>query len=447
MGLPKQKSSLPVSQPYSSIFFQHNLSPLTSYNSLVLLVPLAWLLGFDFLFPFFLIMYAGFRFQKLKSFELFIVALGLWLQLSVLMSGSSDVGRILSSYYSSFLLIALALVHANFRSYCSNSSVDQILQFIRKVYQPIFYMCVAFAMFALLLGFGFGVYELKFKTLLGIISPVELPGIADRSMIAEIIRPDWGFGSFPMPRPMIFSPWYTAGAMLVACTGLLTLSYASQRRNGPYKELFVEALLVLTIFITLSRTTLLMYIIGFVFVSFLLKDSKRILIVIVASLLLTAYFMTTLDLVEITSFRSYSNESRLTAYIMGINLALNESVLFGYGVKPRVDGLSIPIGSHSSWISFFVRGGVVGVILFACWMYIIPMLNLVRKFPTLMRLDYKKRMMVAGPLRFQLLTFGWVFLQEIDTAALAVTMLFVSLALSHALFNKLFEVEMTERSS
>lgn len=424
-------------------FMQRVENQLAFLAKLKFAVPLAWATGFDFLFPFLFIAAFRRRLIKLDKIELFMVVLSYWLAFTAFLSGVAELDRILSSLYSSILIFGFAISRNVARATFEMSSLQQLMGFCWKALRPLFFMTVAFALFGLFLAFGLGVFNFKFQTLLGSILPFDLPGIAGRSMTAEVIRPDWGFGSFAMPRPLIFSPWYTAGAMLVANVGLFTLAAMEYRGERNWKKIFVEFLLAATLFLTLSRTTLIMYGFSYAVVAFLLGDMRRILITVFVGYL--GVFGAVLNAFNeesdggIAQFREYSNESRLEAYELGISLTLDKSVVFGYGVKPRIEDLSIPIGSHSSWISFLVRGGMIAVYIFVTFFYIIPIAGIIRRLPNLRRLGISQRRVAAETLRFQIFTLGWVVLQEVDTAAVAVSLLFITLALATVIQDRLIE--------
>ena len=130
----------------------------------------------------------------------------------------------------------------------------------------------------------------------------------------------------------------------------------------------------------------------------------------------------------ISEFRSYSTESRLTSYTLGLETALNLSPAFGIGYKPMVEFLSIPIGSHSSFISSLIRGGVLALAAFVFAFYLTPAFLWSKVFsPKSYRFVGNKRLL-AIIFRFQVIVSGWLFFQEFDTASVVTLYLFCTLA-------------------
>lgn len=382
-------------------------------------------------------MLAPLIFTRLRIEEVLILFLSLWLATSLLMSEVPDTARVLAAYYSVGLLIALALVSQSTRFRFEAATDEEVYSCLRQSFGLLFACCTVFVFAGLIIGFGMGQMSFSFPTVLGLVSPVSLPGIAERSMIAEVIRPDWGFGAFAMPRPLTFAPWYTAGAMTIFASGLYYMMARVAQGARIRTEVLLEGLIFFLLFIALSRTTLAMYGLGFMLGAFIFRDSARTLFVFlllgIGALALLAVGINFNPL----EFRNYSTETRFSAYRLGIEYSIDRSFLFGIGYKPHSSEVNVPIGSHSSFISFIVRGGLPAGVIFFFAFYIFPLLRWLQKIPQLRKLDLRRRKIAQFAFRFQILIWGWLPFQEVDTAAIASTLVFIGLAINLVLVERL----------
>ncbi|MEM8586690.1 MAG: O-antigen ligase family protein [Pseudomonadota bacterium] len=407
---------------------QVNRRQLRRLTYTAILVPLAWIVGVDFLFPFVVLAVVGLRASRLSAFEILGFALGLWLTFALLITAPDNMERSLSSLYSILIIFGAMALHVVTRTLLRDVSYDTLLGFMRALYVPLFRYTIVFVILGLFLAFALGNLRISFPTVLGAILPFSPPGIAERSMIAEITRPDWGFGHFSVPRPLVFAPWYTAGALTVACAGLMAMVCAVMRGDTKSRELLLEAVLCVVLFLTLSRTIFGFYLIGFALASLVFRDWSRLTLALVGLGVLLLALVGPLSEFSVLEFRDYSTETRFRALELGLLVAFEQSPLFGYGVKPLYEGLSIPVGSHSSIVSITVRGGLVALLLFVIFFYAIPAWFWVRRLGRLTRKRHRQRRIAALCLRFQILIWGWAVFQEIDTAAIASSLLLMTLA-------------------
>lgn len=406
---------------------------LTFLGKLTILIPICWALGVDFLFPFFIVVMVSREFVRLTFEETLILFLCFWLSLSLLVSGVTSGARVSAALYSICLLFSCVIISQSVRYRLVRVSHEVMFEAVRRAFGFLFACCTIFIFIGLFIGFVIGEMNFNFPTLLGMISPVTLPGIAERSMIAEIIRPDWGFGSFAMPRPLTFAPWYTAGAMTVFVSGIFYLMARVALGARFRAEVLIEALILVLLFFSLSRTIMGMYVVGFVFGAVIFRDQARMFILAILTVILLIILFSIGIGINLLEFRSYSTETRFSAYVLGLDYAADRSVFFGIGYKPHSSEVSVPIGSHSSFISFFVRGGGPALLLFFFAFYLFP---LVRWLPVVLRqsnLTVTQRKVAQFGFRFQIMLWGWLPFQEIDTAAIATTLIFVCLAINYSL--------------
>ena len=69
---------------------------------------------------------------------------------------------------------------------------------------------------------------------------------------------------------------------------------------------------------------------------------------------------------ELGAMRNGSTGSRMLSYQLALQMTLEHNPITGLGYKPRIpELLHIPIGSHSSIISMFTKGGSVALLMLA----------------------------------------------------------------------------------
>ncbi|HHL0768730.1 TPA: O-antigen ligase family protein, partial [Streptococcus agalactiae] len=64
---------------------------------------------------------------------------------------------------------------------------------------------------------------------------------------------------------------------------------------------------------------------------------------------------------RIINLRSGSSESRFSLYKDTVNIVINNSLLFGEGVKELWLNSDLPLGSHSTYIGYFYKSGLLGL--------------------------------------------------------------------------------------
>jgi len=69
---------------------------------------------------------------------------------------------------------------------------------------------------------------------------------------------------------------------------------------------------------------------------------------------------------ESLSSRQGSTNQRFFVYTTAIDMVLNENIVFGLGIKPENPSRpEVPVGSHSTVISCFTKGGAAALLVFA----------------------------------------------------------------------------------
>ena len=398
-------------------------------------IPVAWILGFDFLYSLIWASAAIIFIRVIPSrpslFEIAIFLLcaflfmGLLAGFNISVSGESASTRILSAIYFIANIMASAYIFGLI-FHSSTAVFERAFHSFLVGGAILFVMCVAFAVIVFLYALAAGKFYLEVPTVLGFVYSGNLPGIAERSQAAVLAAPDWGFG-FPLPRPIIFAPWYTAGAMLALISGFLAMGLVASKHKGHIFEIAIDIITLIVVMLVLTRSLTALYVASFAISAFIFKDKRRLLMIYVA--FLAAIPALVLGLIEfISEFRSYSTESRLTSYTLGLETALTLSPAFGIGYKPMVEFLSIPIGSHSSFISSLIRGGVLALGSFVIAFYVVPIAIWSKVFSPKTYNFLGNKRLLAIMFRFQIIVSGWLFIQEFDTASVVTLYLFCALA-------------------
>jgi hypothetical protein len=421
MTLAMAPTALPRRRPYA-----------LSLAAFPRLVPLFWLLGVDVAAPFLLVALPVLRGRTLPAgsatpFVAFGFALCAGLIVSLLLGGVGSADRVLSSLYSLLLLGACLWLYAVVHRRMLRDPA--LLAAFAASMHRLFCFCLVFITVTVPLALLTHHYRLQVPTLLGLLVHAPLPGIAEHSRHAVLSQPDWGLGNMALPRVFLFSPWYTAGALTLYLCGLFAMVSAVLAGRSRRHELLLEALLFIAILATLTRTVLAIHLIAFIASSVLFPDRRRLLLSLLGLALAAIALLSGDLLARALEFRAYSTDARLESYLIGFAEAWQRNPLLGLGYKPDIAGLDIPAGSHSSFTSLFVRGGLVALVLFGLFYYLAPIRLWLRARH---RITHKpNRRLYALLFRVQLGAWAWVVFQEFDTAAIASVLLFFSLALCH----------------
>lgn len=213
--------------------------------------------------------------------------------------------------------------------------------------------------------------DVSTPTLLGLLP--KLPGLLGEYQQSLLVESDYLFG-IKLPRSSLFAPFATTAAFLLAMMGgiYLLLSGARAQPSSRWSS-GVLPLNIAAVMMTLSRASILAVVSAWLLAT--LTSRLRLL-----GLLCTLMVVGIISFNLANSFeflaeaRPGSSSTRLSVYEESVELALARSPIYGIGVKPQVSEIGIPIGSHSSPISFLVRGGLLGL-TFGLLLYLAPVLR------------------------------------------------------------------------
>lgn len=351
----------------------------------VLLLPVNWLLGTTLPWMFavaFVLILRGRSFSLLEALFLWLIA-ALALGLLVALSGGGIADRALASIFNmSVIVVLVGFLNAGVNLGGAATRTQERCRLYGAA-RTIFWLNGAFVLAVFAITTASGRYDLSMRTLLlGQLG--ELPGVFGVYSEAVFSVIDWTTAG-PEPRVIGFGIYATEGALLFLLLGLLGGIDAVRRgRTGLW--LAIEAALVIGLVLMASRTTLLAYLVSVPLLFVLWRGRlARLAIVALPVVAVGGVIAAFYGGDAVSAFIAAQNESRLgssgtrfLSYTTAIHMVLDENLLTGLGIKPRDDTvLLIPIGSHSSPISIFTKGGLVALLVLAS-IYAVLLYGIVR---------------------------------------------------------------------
>lgn len=95
------------------------------------------------------------------------------------------------------------------------------------------------------------------------------------------------------------------------------------------------------------------------------KYILRIITIILLVLILIIFKSLIFDKIEsLYMGRAQSNSMRFYIYKESIDMMLNKNPILGMGIKDLINGTIYPYGSHSSYIGYFYKTGIIGGVLY-----------------------------------------------------------------------------------
>jgi hypothetical protein len=139
---------------------------------------------------------------------------------------------------------------------------------------------------------------------------------------------------------------------------------------------------------------------------------------------------------NVEQYRAYSSESRFNNYVRAFNQTLTSNPVFGLGFKPREEDNHIAVGSHSTLVSSFTKGGTLAASLVVAYLFFVPAVRWIAVFGVAgpddavqrRRLQSERRVL----LNLQVAIWVWVCFEDIDAPAAAATLIFLAFAFIEA---------------
>ena len=338
----------------------------------VLGAPVWWLLGFSlFIYhamAFLLFFTMVYHFQKkpagifLPPSFFFLFSLGAIFLFSVLTHAFVyEPMRVAASLYNlSFWAMGLCLIAVMANSFSFSEAASYL-----KVFPPLAWGFVFFGVAALGSGLA-GMRLVLFPTPLYFLTDfLGHTALVEETLTVQLLLSDL-FASLTHPRFNALVPYPTAaGAMIMIVLMMLLTRAAMMKKTASPQFLFLFIANFSALLMTLSRTPILAFFVGFIVV-FLLKKKHPLLWVFLFFLTL-ALALPWLDqfIGWLLELRQGSTSARLALYSYSLKQIAGVDWILGQGVKPREESaFSLPIGSHCTYLSLLFRTGVVGGLIF-----------------------------------------------------------------------------------
>lgn len=401
----------------------------------ILCLPLWWAIGIDFIVPMLLVTVlmavsaAAHRQFALSDYLLLsiIVVLGMAAFVKGFVVGHHTIRLLAAMYNLSIWVCGLLILqqtrHLLVHDRDAPRAILRTLFFSFLTYLSVAWGAIAFA-------YVVRDFNLELPTLFGITMGHAVPDSAaliKESTIMLFTRPDWGLPGVPMPRIVVLGPYPTATAAIAAVLGSLALLHLHQAaRINALAVLLVEAAIVLTLAITLTRSVIGGWLIGMVVANLVFGTMWRRLaasVAVVAALLASLH----VDLSATTEYRGYSTQSRFENYDRAVARTFDHSPVLGLGVKPREADNHIAVGSHSTFVSSFTKAGALGLSLVTAYLVIVPAL---RWFTAFTAFDRSRRSRAELRILFNLQVSVWIWIcfEDLDAPVTAAMMIFIFFA-------------------
>ena len=407
-------------------------------------IPLWWMLGIDFLIPqclAILLIYVNLNaHRKFNRTDLILLSIIISLTISSYFVGfliSNYTMRFIAALYNLSLWIVGLIVIQQVRHQLERgeASRDALL---RAGYWA-FLVFVAVATTSIGLAYATHRFSLVVPSVFGLFVGNAVPDgavIVAQATRLVFARPDWGLPGVPMPRLTIYGPYPTATGAVAAIGGTLALLYLETVRRVPAVGIFaLEGLIVLMLAFTLTRSILAGWLAGWVVANLVFGTAFR-RVAACGALIATLLSVSFVNLSDAVQYREYSSESRFRNYMRAFNDTLIESPVFGLGVKPREEGNHIAIGSHSTIVSSFTKGGAIGFSLVFAYLALIPLYRWILLIIPESRDEWDRYRHCQAEwrilLNLQIAIWVWLCFEDIDAPATAATLIFIAFSLIEA---------------
>jgi hypothetical protein len=344
---------------------------------ILIFIPIIWILGVDFfiyhLFAIYLFLKRPRKFAVNSYFDLTI-----WVGIFALLISSfinlfaenTDASRIFAAWNNIGLLIVGWAFFKVATSYdFSNPDSEKKARKISRNVYIFFFLSIALVLYYMLTK-----DEISVTTFFGFLSP-KTDGLIGRFQSTEVLTKDL-FYRIDVPRIALFSSFSTSAAMIVAMLTAISIGFKVLHPGMNLKTRRVFFLGAFGVVFTLARGAIL-GLVGWVVAAFLIWKLGRGAIFFLAALVVCAGAFLSVNSSYIDEFqnaRPGSSNTREEMYVASFSMVLDNNPLIGLGVKPRTDDFAIPIGSHSTLLSLFVRGGVLALVPFFIALVLCPII-------------------------------------------------------------------------
>lgn len=312
---------------------------------------LLWILGLHYIYLYY------FFFMNLKQFAsknitadrtcFFLVSFFLFQLLSTFLSINStyfSYERFAAILHNEIVYLFILIGYLSFESRSMNSVIRKSTPFVLVSFSMIIIISSIFSSY---LHSG-----ISFSNLLSEI----VPGFP-KTVLTKI---GWYEGEAQV-RNLSFTIFPNATALLLMI--LYAISCEKLLERSVVYRIIISGLVIAAIVFTGSRIVSLLAILNLSLL-FLMRPNSFKAILVVGFLCLIPFAGSLLQqLNEVYLARSASNSARYFIQAFSLNLMYETSPIFGLGIKPRVDELFhgyFPVGSHSTYIGYYVKNGLLG---------------------------------------------------------------------------------------
>lgn len=312
---------------------------------------LLWMLGlhYFYLYYFFFMNLKRFAYKNITADRtcFFLVSFFLFQLLSTFLSINSlyfSYDRLAAILHNEIVYLFIPIGYLAYESKSMNSIIRKSTPFVLVSFSMIIIISSVFSHY---LHSG-----ISYSNLLSEIIP-EFP----RTVLTKI---GWYEGEAQV-RNLSFAIFPNATALLLLI--LYAISYEKLLERPVLYRVIISGLVIAGIIFTGSRIVSLFAILNLSLL-FLTRPGSFKAILVVGLLFLIPFAGSLLQqLNEVYLARSASNSARYFIQSFSLKLMYETSPIFGLGIKPRVDELfqgHFPVGSHSTYIGYYVKNGLLG---------------------------------------------------------------------------------------
>ena len=355
------------------------------YSWAILLIPLWWILGFRFFIFHALVIFGVLKLLSQKKQDgkpvfprvnwVLVSFVGIYLISIVVNIRSIATPRLIATLNNMFFWVLGILIIFTLYNSLNRENIKKLIGVF-----PVFGLISSlFVIIAVSAGF---ILErvIEFKSILMSLLPKNLVEVIlskaqllGSSLMLIFVGQDKLF-SKPFPRSPGFNIYSTAFGLTIIV--LITMTYAHYRMKKDKRMLPILFLEVIALFFSLSRTSILGFLLAASIVALILGYRKVpwkiVLPVLLVALVVLLIIIPPQEILDtFSNFRKGSTAWRTRLYERTIDEALNKPVL-GSGFKPRPVDFPIPIGSHSTFFGVVYRTGLAGLAIFMLfWFFVL----------------------------------------------------------------------------
>lgn len=344
-------------------------------------VPILWASGFDFFALHVLAIWVAVRHTRSiypsNSFDLLYLTGIFVLLVSITitaMSGLVEFGRIFAAANNLSILV-IGYIYFKFAStYSWSRSIKE-----GNVYRHWMTISVvgifAASIIADFIWIALG-REITFPTVFGALTPASLSGLIGQYREATLVTGNWFLGQ-TLPRTYLLAAYATGSALVIYMIFLCTIPLINSKLDKLRTSYAVLLILSsVSVLLTLSRASIIAILISICVAAVYFLFGRRALVItaILGALVVVGLMLKPDVISSINETRAGSSSLRLRVYSMSFDAVTSQSPMIGFGVKPRLENLLIPIGSHSTPMSLLVRGGFFAAVPLVLCLLVYPLI-------------------------------------------------------------------------